>query len=115
MKESGLVSFGSHTVGHRILTTLKDNEVNTKLTESRNRLFEEEVVEPSFIPFCYPNGDYTNKIARKVENSGYALAVTTKNGWANPGSDPFTLRRIGIHQDMTSTEALFGCRLAGIF
>jgi hypothetical protein len=38
-----------------------------------------------------------------------------KKGWNDARSDFFTLRRIGVHQDMTSTKAMFGCRIAGIF
>ena len=115
MTQSGLITFGSHTVGHKILTTLTEDEINTELVESRKRLIDEQAVDPSFIPFCYPNGNYNKKIAVMVKNAGYDLAVTTKKGWNNSESDPFTLRRIGIHQDMTSTDAMFGCRITGIF
>jgi len=114
MAQSGLVTFGSHTVAHKILTTLADQEIRDELIESRKRLIAEQVVDPSFIPFCYPNGNHNYRIACMVKDTGYDLAVTTKKGWNNPESDPFTLRRIGIHQDMTSTDAMFYCKIAGI-
>ena len=75
----------------------------------------EQAVDPSFISFCYPNGNYNNKIVRMARNAGYNLAVTAKKGWKHGEGDPFTLKRIGIYQDMTSTDAMFGCRVAGIF
>jgi len=53
------------------------------------------------------------KIARMVKYAGYSIAVTTKKGWNNARPDSFTLRRIGIHQDMTSTVPLFAARIAG--
>jgi len=115
MYESGLITFGSHTASHKILTTLTDNEIEDELTKSRDKLISENIVDTAFIPFCYPNGNYNEKIARMVKEAGYSLAVSTKNGWNNAESDLFTLRRIGIHQDMTSTKAMFGCRIAGIF
>ena len=115
MAQSGLVTFGSHTVAHKILTTLADQEIRVELIESRKRLIAEQVVDPSFIPFCYPNGNHNDKIACMVKDTLYSLAVTTKKGWNNLESDPFTLRRIAIHQDMASTDAMFGCRIAGIF
>lgn len=115
MAQSGLVTFGSHTVAHKILTTLADQEIRDELIESRKRLITEQVVDPSFIPFCYPNGNHNDRIVCMVKDTGYDLAVTTKKGWNNPESDPFILRRIGIHQDMTSTDAMFCCRIAGIF
>jgi peptidoglycan/xylan/chitin deacetylase (PgdA/CDA1 family) len=115
MKRSGLVSFGSHTVGHKILTTLTDDEINIELIESKKRLINEQAVDPSFIPFCYPNGNYNERIAKLVKDAGYSLAVTTKSGWNTFESNPFELKRIPVHQDMTATDAMFGCRIAGIF
>ncbi|OPL13836.1 MAG: hypothetical protein AVO38_12760 [delta proteobacterium ML8_D] len=115
MVHSDLVSFGSHTVSHKILTTLTDDEINRELVESKQRLINEQAVDPSFIPFCYPNGNYNKRIAKLVKDVGYSLAVTTKNGWNTVESNPFELKRIPIHQDMTATDAMFGCRIAGIF
>ena len=114
MARSGLITFGSHTASHSILSMLEDSEIRHELVESRRRLIAEQVVDPAFIPFCYPNGNYNNRIVSMVRNTGYNLAVTTKNGWNNSESYPFTLRRVGMHQDMTSTEAMFACRIAGI-
>ena len=113
MLDSGLISFGSHTVGHQILTTLDKPDIERELVVSKEKLLDEGVVEPSFIPFCYPNGNYTREIAEMVCSAGYHLAVTTKKGWNQCDADRFTLRRIGIHQDMTSTVPLFACRISG--
>lgn len=114
MQSSGLVSFGSHTAGHQILTTLSGEEIERELVESRNALIRERVADPSCMPFCYPNGDYNDKIVRMVAGAGYLLAVTTERGWnAHTSSDPYRLRRISIHQDICSTAAMLGCRIAG--
>ncbi|MEA3477404.1 MAG: polysaccharide deacetylase family protein [Bacteroidota bacterium] len=113
MLDSGLISFGSHTVGHQILTTLDKPDIERELVVSKEKLLDEGVVDPSFIPFCYPNGNYTQEIAEMVRSAGYHLAVTTKKGWNQFDADRFTLRRIGIHQDMTSTVPLFACRISG--
>ena len=115
MAHSGLISFGSHTARHLILTNLTDNEIQDELARSRVKLLSEDVVDESFIPFCYPNGNYNQKIAKMVKEAGYSLAVTTKNGWNTVASNPFELKRIPIHQDMTSSDAMLGCRIAGIF
>lgn len=115
MAQSGLISFGSHTASHKILTTLSDEELWDELTRSKEKLIAEKVVDSSFIPFCYPNGNYNERIVQLVKEAGYNLAVTTENGWNRFGLDPFTLKRIGIHQDIASTEAIFGCRIANIF
>lgn len=113
MKDSGLISFGSHTVSHQILTTLDNKAIKKELIDSRKELLKKNVLDSSCISFCYPNGNYTKEIADMVRASGYHLAVTTKSGWNHTDADKFTLKRVGIHEDMTSTTALFACRIAG--
>jgi peptidoglycan/xylan/chitin deacetylase (PgdA/CDA1 family) len=115
MVQSGLVTVGSHTATHGVLTTLEEGEIWDELRKSKEKLIAEEVVDPSFIPFSYPNGNYNGRIAAMVKDAGYKLAVTTKKGWNHNGSDLFALRRVSIHQDMTATEAMLGCRILGIF
>jgi peptidoglycan/xylan/chitin deacetylase (PgdA/CDA1 family) len=116
MHKSGIVFFGSHTKSHRILTTISEDAVREELTQSKNKLLEERVVGPSFIPFAYPNGNYNDRIASLVEEAGYHLALTTESGWnrvTNRGTGSYRLKRVGIHQDMTSTNAMMACRIYG--
>jgi len=118
MRLSGIVSFGSHTKSHRILTTVSEDGVRDELTRSRKKLIEEGAVSPSFIPFAYPNGNFTDRIAEMVEESGYHVALTTQKGWnqvARERGEFYKLKRIGIHQDMTSTNPMLACRIYGIY
>lgn len=114
MKGSGLVSFGSHTHNHRILVHLREEEVRKELNVSKEILLREGAADPSFIPFCYPNGDWNDRIAQRVREAGYHASVTTENGWNEETSTPFELKRLAIHQDMTRSGAMFGCRVAEI-
>lgn len=116
MHRSGLVSFGSHTESHRILTTLTDDEIDWELRTSKDRLVEEGVADPSCLLLAYPNGNYNDRTLHLVKKHGYSLAVTTKKGWVSryDGLGSFELDRIGIHQDIAFTGALFGCRIANI-
>jgi peptidoglycan/xylan/chitin deacetylase (PgdA/CDA1 family) len=117
MYRSGVVRFGSHTESHRILTTLTDDEVAAELHLSMERLVAEGVVDPAFVPFAYPNGNHTDRIAAMAARAGYRLAVTTQRGWNRPGPAPcaYQLKRIGVHQDIASTDAMLCCRVAEIF
>lgn len=118
MYNSGLIYFGSHTKSHRILTTISDQEIREELDQSRMKLINENVVETSFIPFAYPNGNYNDRIAKMVREAGYSLAVTTKKGWNSVNDDcgdSYQLKRVGIHQDITSTNSMLACRIYGIF
>ena len=114
LKQSGIISFGSHTVHHEILTLLEDCQIIDELDGSKKRLIDEKAVDSSSsLSFCYPNGNFNDKIACMVQKTGYRLSVTTKRGWNDAKTDPFKLRRIGIHQDMASTSAMFASRIIG--
>lgn len=112
MKRSGLVTFGSHTAEHKILTLCSDEEVASELSDSKKRLERETLIDDGLAAFCYPNGNHDHRIENMVREAGYQIAVTTESGWNKWKSDPMSLRRIGIHQDVTSTTAMLACRIA---
>lgn len=114
MLASELISFGSHTVSHEILTTIPENTVKKELIDSKHKLLEKGLMNDSCLSFCYPNGNVNGDISRLVHESGYDIAVTTKNGWNQNDSDMMTLNRVGVHQDMTSNIPLFATRITGI-
>ncbi len=111
MKQSNLISFGSHTANHSILTTLNDEETIKELISSKQTLKEKNVLDSDCIPFCYPNGDCNNRIANLVEKCGYSLAVTTRKGWNKGSTNPYLLNRIGLHEDVSFTRSMFACRI----
>ena len=118
MHESRIVYFGSHTKTHQILTTIGDNDIRQELIQSKNKLIEKNVVSTSFIPFAYPNGNYTQEISSIVQEVGYNIALTTKRGWNSVKTDRanlYALKRVGIHQDMASTTSMMACRIFGIY
>jgi peptidoglycan/xylan/chitin deacetylase (PgdA/CDA1 family) len=114
MNRSGLITCGSHTGSHRILTTLGDDEVERELKRSRERLLQEDLADPAFIPLSYPNGNYNENIIQMAKKTGYHLAVTTQGGWNTIQSSLYSLKRIPVHQDVASSDALFACRLIGM-
>jgi len=115
MFASKLITFGSHTNSHRILIHLTNDETEEELMTSKKRLISERVVDPSFIPFCYPNGDHTESISQKVAEAGYHVATTTKDGWNHLQSSFFRLNRVALHQDMSFGVKMLKCRIAGIY
>ncbi len=115
MFSTGLISFGSHTVNHPILTTMQStDDIKKEMVDSYECLIERGVSSKSNISFCYPNGSYSDEIANLVSETGFQLAVTTRSGHNPPDHDLFTLSRIGIHQDISSTPSLFRCLTAGL-
>ena len=111
MFESGLVTFGSHTARHPILTTLEDSEITRELKESMEVLVSWGVVSRDLVSFCYPNGGTSERIQRLVAEVGYKIAVTTQRGWNERSANPYALARIGVHQDITATQPMLASRM----
>ena len=110
MSRSG-VSFGSHSRSHRILTRLPLGEVEAELEESRKVIEDRHI---NYVPaFCYPNGNYNKEIQRLVRGCGYHAAVSTRCGAEGRApEDLFAIRRVGIHDDVSSTVPMFALQLS---
>jgi peptidoglycan/xylan/chitin deacetylase (PgdA/CDA1 family) len=72
-----LITVGSHTMSHPILTTLTAQEIELELLESRRRL--EQRLQRTVDFFCYPNGSYDVRAYQAVKKA-YRAAVTTESG-----------------------------------
>ena len=114
MADTGLISFGSHTNNHRMLTKLSDVEIYEELYRSKTKLITEKAVATNFIPFSYPNGDHDDRVVNIVKEAGYHIAVTTEKGWNTADTSRFRLKRISIHQDISCSREMFGCRITNL-
>ncbi len=92
------IEFGSHTLTHPILTNVGDEQLRQELTESRTHI--EAVLRRRIEQFCYPNGDYNERVTSEVSRAGYVSAVTTVSGLVETGDERFTLRRIHTEHDL---------------
>lgn len=97
MRESGLITIGSHTVTHPILASCPMPDQEAELRESKRRI--EVVLNEPCRFFAYPNGllsDFTTETESAVRRAGYSLAVTMESGFStDPPVSPFRLRRWG--------------------
>jgi peptidoglycan/xylan/chitin deacetylase (PgdA/CDA1 family) len=93
------VQIGSHTVTHPILTKSSDAQLRQELAASYARLAD--ALRRKVDLFCYPNGDYDDRVRHEVARAGYRCAVTVEHGLVGSGSDPLTLRRIHTEDDYT--------------
>ena len=111
MYQSGLISFGSHTVNHtRLSDELEANIIKHEIADSQHAL--SQLIGGDINLFCYPNGDYGDKALAYVTQY-YNAAVTTQKGWNTPTSDPYQLKRIHLHNDIAATQAQFLTRIRG--
>lgn len=106
------ISFGSHSVSHRLLPALSNEEVRQEAAESWDVLSRQSI---RTVPvFCYPNGDRSAEVERCIRVAGYRAATTTQFGYesAQP-ANRFGLKRINMHHDVTCTDELLAFHLAG--
>jgi peptidoglycan/xylan/chitin deacetylase (PgdA/CDA1 family) len=96
MQESGLVSFGSHTMNHHVLSHLSNpEEVAYEVTESRKHL--QKNLGRDIRVFAYPVGKHesiSENVVEAVRNAGYTWAVMALPGIDTPQSDKLQLYRV---------------------
>ena len=97
-----LITVGSHTLSHPILTKLSGQEIETEILESRRCL--EQRLERKVDLFCYPNGAYDRRAYQLVQKT-YRAAVTTETGVINgiEGLDVHRLPRIASAENAALT------------
>jgi peptidoglycan/xylan/chitin deacetylase (PgdA/CDA1 family) len=103
MLERRGVEIGSHTVSHRELTSLSDNEALAELVRSRRAL--ERRLGHRVPWLAYPIGAYDSRIERLARRAGYVLAVTTEWGTRQSAQRPLALPRLRI-LDSTGVRGL---------
>jgi peptidoglycan/xylan/chitin deacetylase (PgdA/CDA1 family) len=97
-----LITVGSHTLSHPILTKLSGQEIESEILESRRCL--EQRLERKVDLFCYPNGAYDRRAYQLVQKT-YRAAVTTETGVINgtEGLDVHRLPRIASAENAALT------------
>jgi len=115
IREMARTSFeiGSHGVTHLILTQIPEQAMKEEVFESKHCI--EQQLRQSVGGFSYPNGDYSAEVESLVRTAGYRYACTTKPGSVERCDNPYQLKRISVHDDVTFSTALFACHIAGVF
>ena len=94
MQNTGLITFGSHTVHHAVLPPLTTGRVLMELSYSKMEI--QRNTGHSCDYFCYPHGKYDVQVAKQVGAAGYRAAVSTIPGWSRVTDNPYELRRVRI-------------------
>lgn len=89
---SGLVDFGAHGVNHPLLDEVDAAPALEEVAVSKRRI-EEEIGRP-VTSFAYPSGRVPDYHRDMLARAGIGLAVTTRFGGNDAGSDPLRLRRV---------------------
>lgn len=95
-----LITIGSHTLTHPVLSTLDDDALESEIRGSKRRL--ETVLGRQVEFFCYPNGEQDARV-RELVLETYRAAVTTVPGTVGVGAAPHRLPRIGVEPNRATT------------
>ena len=108
------ISIQSHTVDHKSMTDLSDDQLRAELVESKRKIEEEMGSPVEFI--AYPTGTYNLHIAQLVKDAGYKAAFTIKYGNVDKASNVYALERVPIfHTENTYQSFLERIRYTPIF
>jgi peptidoglycan/xylan/chitin deacetylase (PgdA/CDA1 family) len=106
------MEFGSHTVSHRHLPQLSDEELAQELLDSRRRL-EQRLGSCSML--AYPFGEWDGRVAEAARDAGYSFAFALPRSYQRDVG-PHSIPRISVdHRDDARRFAMklrpFGRRL----
>lgn len=89
--DPSLITIGSHTVSHAMLTALAADEADFEIEQSRRWL--ERRLNQAVEHFCYPNGAFDSAVVTRVRRT-YRSAFSAVSAIAMPGDDVHRLPRI---------------------
>jgi peptidoglycan/xylan/chitin deacetylase (PgdA/CDA1 family) len=92
MQDNG-ITIGSHTVSHRWLPELSDQEIEREVTESKKVLENSTGRNINFI--AYPSGGYDQRVIDAVKKAGYLGACTT-NSEGSDWRNIYALKRVRL-------------------
>lgn len=87
------VQFGSHTLTHRLLTSLSDKELDTELRDSKRKL--EDILGSEVSCLAYPWGGVDGRVRAAAARAGYKIGMTVEDG-LNRCEDPLCLKRTNV-------------------
>ncbi len=101
MYDSGLISFGGHTVNHCILSRLNKDEAESEVSGCRGHL--DENLPQRTILWAYPNGRFSDFLPDHkgmLQHHGFDVLLTTEPEYVTTCSEISQLGRWGISADI---------------
>ena len=109
MAANPLVTIGSHSVSHPLLSKCSQLDLVNELVNSKKYL--ENITGKPVKYLAYPSGDYNEKVINAVKESGYELAFGIDK-IKNLGHIKFEVPRIGIY---SSKIPYLAAKLSGLY
>ena len=98
LSERGMI-IGSHSMTHRFLPELSEDEVHMELADSMALL--EDIIGKPVIDIAIPGGHFNRRIIDRAKQCGYRSVATCKVGMHRLGNDPYGIRRVEIRRALS--------------
>lgn len=108
---TNLVTVGSHTLTHPMLTQVEEDPARQEIQGSRTKL--EAMLNRPVRQFSFPFGDFSEKLVEICRESGYERVYTTLPAFAFEQPGEFVVGRIRV--DPTDWPLEFRMKLAGAY
>lgn len=92
LDQSGLITIGAHTINHRNLAALSQDQQEYEIREGKMEL-EQQLGHPVY-DLAYPYGGFNALSVNLARQAGFRSAVTTLPGTYQAMNAPYTLNRI---------------------
>lgn len=96
------IEIGSHGATHRALTRLDAADLAREVAGSRETL--EQITGSPVTSFCYPYGNFDDRVVEAVRTAGYRAATVIRGGISKDLSDPFRLKRVAVRGTHTRLD-----------
>jgi peptidoglycan/xylan/chitin deacetylase (PgdA/CDA1 family) len=106
-----LVTIGSHTVTHPLLTQLEESEARREIQDSRTKL--EAMLDRGVTEFSFPFGGFNEKLVAVCREAGYERVYTTLPAFAFERRGEFVVGRVRV--DPADWPLEFRLKLAGAY
>ncbi len=110
LSEAGF-EIGCHSMTHRYLDDLSDQELRVEIAEAKDRL--EQITGQRIAHFSCPGGRYSRAVARIAREVGYASVATSRIGVNTKATDSFALSRIAVLRGLAADDFDRICRAEG--
>lgn len=98
------IEIGSHGATHRALTQLDAADLAREVAGSKETL--ERIIGAPVASFCYPYGNFDDRVVEAVRAAGYRAATVIRGGIPKDLSDPFRLKRVAVRGTHTRLDFL---------
>lgn len=109
------ISFGSHTVTHPFLITLKNGELEYEVRKSKETIEDKlgQAIHTFSYPFKFPdeNRRFKEKLKGLLQETGYTCGVTTRIGRTSETDDAYFMKRLPVNS--SDDTSLFQAKLEG--